>query len=175
MEKIKQTDDDRLLDYLDGKLEGAHLLQLKKDLENTSSLQVRLDELRIVHRVLAQTKLESPSPAFVNKVMQHLHSPSFSSSLSPRNGLLLLMGMLVATGMLVAMVSAGVFDQFSGMISMDKAIPVKKYLQQSLPEMSIHGKLIIQIIVGLNLVLGFIVLDRTVLKPLFQKRAGMQL
>lgn len=176
MEKIKQTDDDRLLDYLDGKLEGARLLQLKKDLEHNSFLQVRLDELRLVHRVLAQTNLESPSPAFVNKVMQHLHSPSFSSySLSPRNGLLLLVGMLVAAGMLVAMVSAGVFDQFSGMISMDKAIPVKKYLQQSLPEMSINGKLIIQIIVGLNLVLGFIVLDRTVLKPLFQKRAGMQL
>ena len=175
MEQFNRTNDDRLLDYLDGRLEGVYLQQLKKDLEASSILQSRLEELRMIHRVLAKTKLESPSPAFVTKVMQNLNAPAFSSSISPRNGLLLLTGMIVAAGMLVVMISAGVFDQFSGLVSLDQAAPVKRYFQQSLPEISINGKLIIQIIVGLNLVLGFIVLDRTVLRPLFQKRAGMYL
>ena len=175
MEEFKQEQDNRLLDYLDGKLDGARLQQLKKDLESSTPLQIRLDELRTVHRVLAQTKLESPSPAFVNRVMQNLSAPSFSSSLSPRNGLLLLTGVLVAAGMLAAMISAGVFDQFSGIISLDETAPVKKYFQQSLPSVAINGKLIIKIIVGVNLLLAFIVLDRTVLRPLFQKRAGMLL
>ena len=172
MEDFKQEEDDQLLDYLDGKLDGARLQQLKKNLESSTPLQVRLDELRTVHRVLAQTKLESPSPAFVNRVMQNLDAPLYSS-LSPRNGLLLLTGMLVAAGMLAAMISTGVFDQFSGIISLDETVPVKKYFQQSLPSVAINGKLIIKIIVGVNLVLAFIVLDRTVLRPLFQKRAGM--
>ncbi len=173
MKDSKQEDDNRLLDYLDGKLDGARLHQLKKDLESSAPLQVRLDELRTVHRVLAHTKLESPSPAFVNRIMQNLNAPSFSSSLSPRNGLLLLTGMLVAACMLAAMISAGVFDQFSGIISLDETAPVKKYFQHSLPSVAINGKLIIKIIVAVNLVLAFIVLDRTVLRPLFQKRAGI--
>ena len=33
MEKIKTVQDDQLLDYLDGKLEGPALLQLKQGLE----------------------------------------------------------------------------------------------------------------------------------------------
>jgi len=172
MEKIPTATDDRLLDYLDGKLEGTTLLQLKKELESSSSLQARLETLRVVHRVLAHTKLESPSPAFVTKVMQNLHTVSFPSALSPRNGLLLLVGVMVAAGILVAMISAGIFDHVQGMVSLEQVSPVKKYFQQSIPVISINGKLIINIIVGLNLMLAFLVLDKTVLKPFFQRRAG---
>jgi hypothetical protein len=176
MEKITTAQDDRLLNYLDGKLDGTELQQLKKELETSKLMQARLDELRIIHRVLAHTTLDTPSLAFTNKVMQNLHSRPVPSSLSPKNGLLLLLGVMVAAGMLVVMISVGVFDQISGLISLDKAIPVKNYLQQqSLPVISVNGKLMIKIIVGLNLVLAFIVLDRTVLKPFFQKRAGVQL
>jgi hypothetical protein len=175
MEKITIVQDDRLLNYLDGKLDGTELIQLKKDLESSDLLQTRLNELRIIHRVLAHTTLETPSFAFTNKVMQNLHAKPVTSYLSPRNGLLLLAGVMVAAGMLVAMISAGIFDQIGGIVSLDKAIPIKNYVQQSLPTISVNGKLLIKIIVGLNLVLVFIVLDRTVLKPYFQKRAGMQL
>ncbi len=175
METITTAQDDRLLDYLDGRLDGITLQQLRKELESSATLQKRLEELRMVHRTLAGTQMESPSPAFVNTVMQNLHKTSFSSTLSPRNGLLLLLGMTVASGLLAVMMGAGVFDQFNGSISLEQVAPVKNYIQQSLPVVAISGKLIINIMIGLNLVLGFFVLDRTVLKPFFQKRSGLML
>lgn len=175
MENITTVQDDRLLDYLDGKLEGDRLHQLKQEMESSKILQQRLEVLRSVHRVLATAKLESPSPTFVSKVMQNLNAVSFSSPLSPKNGILLLAGVMVAASILVVMLSAGIFDQLTGVISLERVPPVQKYLPQALPPFSINGKLIIKILVGLNLVLGFIVLDRTVLKPFFLRRAGMQL
>jgi hypothetical protein len=176
MEKITTAQDDRLLNYLDGKLDGTELQHLKKELESSKLLQDRLNELRIIHRVLAHTTLDTPSFAFTNRVMQNLHTRPVPSSISPKNGLLLLLGVMVAAGMLVVMISVGVFDQISGIVSLDQAAPVKKYFQQqTLPSIPVNGKLLIKIIVGLNLVLAFVVLDRTVLKPFFQKRAGLQL
>lgn len=175
MENITTVQDDRLLDYLDGRLEGAGLHHLKEELQSSEVLRKRLEELRSVHRVLATAKLESPSPAFVTKVMQNLNAVSFSSPLSPKNGILLLTGVMVAAGILAGMLSVGIFDQLTGVVSLERVAPVQKYFQQSLPPFSINVKLIIKILIGLNLVLGFIVLDRTVLKPFFQRRAGMQL
>ncbi len=174
MEKIPTALDDRLLDYLDGNLDETDLHQLKMELEKSPMVKSRLEELRLLHETLMQTRLESPSPAFTTKVMQNLHRLPFSSTLSPRNGLLLLAGMIAAAGILVVMISAGTFDQFKGMVSLKQLSPVQKYFQQSLPSFSVNGKLIINIIVGINLVLAFIILDRTILRPFFQRRAGTQ-
>jgi hypothetical protein len=178
MEKIPAPMDDKLLDYLDGRLDGAALAQLRKDLEASPALQARLESLRTVHRTLAHTKLESPSPLFVNKVMKDLHTVSFPATLSPKNGLLLVMGTMVAAGILIVMISNGFFDNANGVVnlnSLEQVSPVKKYIQQTLPTISINGKLVIDMLVGLNLVLAFLILDKTVLKPFFQKRAGVQL
>ncbi len=174
MDKFTTKQDDQLLDYLDGKMDATNLQQLKKALESSSVLQARLEALRLVHRTLSHGKLESPSPSFVSKVMMNLDNASFSSGLSPKNGLLLLMGVTVATGMLLVMLNTGIFDQFKGLVAWPQSLPAQKYLQ-SLPAVSINGKLIIDILVGLNLLLAFLVLDKTVLKPFFQKRAGVQL
>ena len=175
MEKLTKAQDDQLLDYLDGKLDVNTLPLLKDRLEGSPAMQARLEELRTVHRTLALGKLESPSSTFVNRVMINLNTTSFSTGLSPKNGLLLLLGVTVATCMLLVMLSAGVFDQFSGKVSLPDVVPAQKYLQQSLPTISINGKLLLNILVGLNLVLAFLVLDKTVFKPFFQKRAGAQL
>ena len=174
MEKIKTVQDDQLLDYLDGKLEGPALLQLKRGLADSTPLQNRLEELRLVHKALSSARLQSPSPSFVTKVMRNLHSTAFPPSLSPRNGLLLVIGVLVTAGLLVALVSAGSFDQWTGFVSLEEVTPLKEYFRVSLPTVYINGKLLIKILVGLNLGLAFIVLDRTVLKPFFQRRAGSQ-
>ncbi|NOT77072.1 MAG: hypothetical protein HOP08_19280 [Cyclobacteriaceae bacterium] len=175
MEKITTIQDDKLLNYLDGKLNELEVIQLRKELEASAVLQARLEDLRLVHRTLAHTTLDTPSMAFTNKVMLNLHSQSFPTYLSPKNGLLLLGGIIIAAGMLVVMITAGIFDQVNGPISLDKTLPVSQYFKQSLPTVSINGKLVVKIIVGLNLVLAFFILDRTVLKPFFQKRAGTQL
>ncbi len=176
MDTISKTQDDMLLNYLDGRLEGHGLSELKKELEASEPLRDRLEVLRRIHRTLAlRNNLDSPSAAFVNKVMQNLNAEPSTSMLSPRNGLLLIAGVMVATGILAFMISAGTFDQFNGIISIQKTETVQKYFQQGLPPIPIDGKLIINILIGLNLVLAFLVLDRTVLRPFFQKRAGLQL
>jgi hypothetical protein len=178
MEKIPTPIDDKLLDYLDGKLDGSALAQLRKDLEASAVLQERLESLRTIHRALAHTKLETPSPLFVGKVMKDLHSVTFPSTLSPKNGLLLLAGTMVAAGILIVMISTGFFDNANGVVNLEtleQISPAKKYIQQTLPTISINGKLVIDILVGLNMVLAFLILDKTVLKPFFQKRAGVQL
>ena len=173
MDKPTLLQDDRLLDFLDGSLEGQALLQLKTELEGSTSLRNRLEELRAVHQALSKTRLESPSPGFVSRVMKNLHSTSFTPTLSPRNGLLLILGVLVASGMLVTMVSAGSFDQWTGLISLGQSLPIKKYFQESIPTFTLNVKLLINVLIGLNLFLAFIVLDRTVLKPFFQRRSTM--
>jgi hypothetical protein len=174
MEQLTREQDDRLLDYLDGRLDGTGLAQLKKDLENSTSMNARLEELRIVHRTLAHIKLDVPSPMFTEKVMKNLHAAPPASSLSPRNGLLLLAGVVVAAGILIALMGSGVFDGFSEIVKLDGVVNVKQ-IQQTIPQVSVNGRLIMKILIGLNLALAFVVLDRTVLKPYFQKRAGLQL
>lgn len=171
MEKITITQEDNLQNYLDGKLEGPALEQLKNELASTPALVERLEELRRVHKYFQGSTLESPSSSFVGRVMSRLqNSPTYSYP-SPKNGIILVLGVIIAAGMLVGMVSAGLFDQVNGLISIEEVAPVKKYFQQSLPTISINGKLLIRILVGLNLVIAFIVLDRTVLRPFFQRRA----
>lgn len=176
MDTISKAQDDMLLHYLDGKLEGHGLSELKKELEGSEALRARLEVLRRIHRTLAlHNTLDSPSPNFVGKVMQNLNAAPSSPMLSPRNGLLLIAGVMVATGILAFMISAGTFDQFNGIISIDQTETVQKYFQQGLPAIPVDGKLMINILIALNLVLAFLVLDRTVLRPFFQKRAGLQL
>ena len=172
MEKITLPQEDSLLDYLDGKLEGAALSQLKNDLATSPTLQKRLDDLRQVHQFLNTNRLESPTPSFVENVMGGLQKLSATHFPSPRNGMLLVVGVVIAAGMLLSMVSAGFFDQFNGLISLEQIAPAKKYFQQSLPSLPVNGKLLVKILVGLNLVIAFIVLDRTVFRPFFQRRAG---
>ncbi|MBL7864738.1 MAG: hypothetical protein JNK10_07690 [Cyclobacteriaceae bacterium] len=174
MEKITTFQEDSLQDFLDGKLEGPALQQLKHELASSPALQHRLEELRRLHQSLSKQSLQSPSSGFVAQVMKNLGQVSRSAYPSPRNGIMLLLGVMVATGMLVIMISAGVFDQIGGLISLEQLSPVKKYIQPSLPSLPINGKLIIQLLVGINLILAFIVLDRTVLRPFFQRRAGNQ-
>ncbi len=174
MEQVTREQDDRLLDYLDGRLDGTGLAQLKKDLESSVIMKARLEELRVVHRTLAHIKLDMPSPMFTEKVMKNLHTAPPTSSLSPRNGLFLLAGIIVAAGILIAVMGAGAFDGFSEVVNLDKAVNVKQF-QPSIPQVSVNGRLVMKFLIGLNLALAFVVLDRTVLKPYFQKRAGLQL
>lgn len=175
MEQITGEQDNRLLDYLDGKLDGTSLAQLRKELEDSAAMRARLEQLRIVHRTLAHTKLESPSFMFTEKVMKNLHVSPPQSSMSPRNGLMLLSGIIVAAGVLIALMGSGIFDGFKETLPLDQTTQLQKYIQPSIHQISINGRMIIKLLVGLNLALAFVVLDRTVLKPYFQKRAGLQL
>lgn len=171
MERITEAQETNLQRYLDGELEGPSLQQFKEELSRSSALQVRLEQLRPVHAFLSKQSLESPSTNFVDQVMRNL-SRKVIIYPSPKNGLMLLAGVIIASGMLAAVLSAGTFDQLSGLVTVDQVEILKKYNTPSLPPVNVNGKLLMRILIGINLVLAFIVLDRTVLRPFFQRRAG---
>jgi hypothetical protein len=166
MERITEAQETNLQRYLD----GPSLQQFKEELSRSSALQVRLEQLRPVHAFLSQQSLESPSTNFVDQVMRNL-SRKVIIYPSPKNGLMLLAGVIIASGMLAAVLSAGTFDQLSGLVTVDQVEILKKYNTPSLPPVNVNGKLLMRILIGINLVLAFIVLDRTVLRPFFQRRA----
>jgi hypothetical protein len=167
----QRSQDDLLLNYLDGNLDDVRLKALKAELEKSEPMRKRLQELRMVHDVLSRQQLESPASNFVARVMSNLHNRPSAVTLSPRNGLMLVLGTSVAIGLLLLLVQAGVFNGVTRIITMPQTIPSQKYIP-NLPSVSISLKLIVNILMGLNLLLALVVLDRTVLKPYFQKRAG---
>ena len=69
------------------------------------------------------------------------------------------------------LLSAGVFDSTNTLELMDIVIQ-NKYIDinKSLPSIPFNEKMVVNIIILLNLALAFVVLDRTVLKPWFEKR-----
>lgn len=172
MDSITTSEEDNLQDFLDGNLEGPALQQLKQHLATSPALQRRLEELRQIHNHLNSQTLQTPSPVFVDRVMRNLSRAVISTQPSPKNGLMLLAGVVIASGMLAVLISAGAFDQLSGLINMEQIEPLKKYVTPALPSFSVNGKLIMKILIGINLVLAFVVLDRTVLRPYFQRRAN---
>jgi len=116
-------------------------------------MKVRLEQLRIVHRTLAHTKLEAPSAMFTEKVMKNLHvSPPQSSSrhamvVPPRRG---------DRGCRDPHGDHGLrhFDGFKETLPLNGTTQLQKYIQPSLQQISIDGRMIIKILVGLNLALA---------------------
>ncbi|MEI9918242.1 MAG: hypothetical protein WDO14_05500 [Bacteroidota bacterium] len=117
--------------------------------------------LRLIDETLRKNKLEPPSSNFTHRVMMNLHSLPVASSLSPKNGVLLLCGTILALTILTVLVSSGMFD--SAVQTID--VPQVK------TTISVDGKWIVNGLVVLNIVLAFVLLDRTILRPLFNRRA----
>jgi hypothetical protein len=171
--KLSQTQEETLLNYIDGTLSASEREKLEELMKSTPAIAARLTELRTLDESLRTVKLEQPSKNFTQMVMGKLDQyPSQSRSFSSFNGILLLAGVLVAIGIGALLVSAGVFDT-PGSIDLNQTIGPNKYIQKPLPSIPFNGKLIVNIIILLNLALAFLVLDRAVLKPWFEKRAKM--
>ena len=175
MERITQKQDDQLLHYLDGILTGKEKSELETLLAKNPHLEIRLEELRKIHSLLgSKTRLEHPSKLFTDKVMHNLDRLPVRSTLSPRNGLFLLCGVLVAVGVMTLLLSLGVFDNMSDTISLEKLPLENKFIKNPLPAIPLNGKWMINGILVLTMGLAFVLLDRTVLKPYFDKRSRMQ-
>ncbi len=170
MEKITEAQEANLQRYLDGELEGPGLQQFKEELSASAALQRRLEMIRPVHEMLGKNKLQSPSAQFVDRVMRNLSRQYLKPYPSPKNGLMLLAGVMVASGLLAVLLSAGTFDQITGIVTLKQVDILNKYQTPGIPTFNVSGKLIMKILIGVNLVLAFIVLDRTVLRPFFDRR-----
>ena len=170
MKKVSQSVDDILLDYLDGNLSRPEKEKVEQSIQNNPSWQTRLEELRLVNSILSETRIEQPSKSFTDGVMNHLHQYPVQTGFSIRNGILLLMMVLVTIGIATVLVSTGAFDNTTTSIDLNQMEVSKKFIKTPLPSLEFNGKLIVNIIIILNLALAWIVLDRTILKPFFQRR-----
>lgn len=169
MKKIPQDLDDKLLDYLDGKLTSSERQSFETLLHHDAGLQTRLDEFRAVNTLMRQIKPEQPSINFTGRVMGGLDaSPVRSNSL--RGRILLIFGVLLTTGIAAALISMGTFDNATSHVDLNVMKIPKQYINTPLPSFSIDGKLLVNCIIFLNLAIVFVVLDRLILKPYFQRR-----
>jgi len=176
MEKISIANDDSLLSYLDGTLEARESKRIEEQIQQSVELKRRLEELRAVH-VFLQNKnvLLSPSRNFTQRVLGNLDSFKYPQTISPKNGMLLLGGIVVAIGITLSLISSGSFDSVSTPLSLND-LPIKKeWIKNSLPAFSINPKQVMKVIMILATGLAFVLLDRTILRPMFARRSKMQL
>lgn len=170
MDKVSQESDDLLLRYIDGTLSASERKAVDDEIEKSEILRKRLEQLQSTHSMLRARKLEQPSKNFTQLVMAGLSQYPRSASFPIRNSILLLAGVLLVVIIASVLVPAGVFDGISTTIDLNKVDLPKKYVERTLPSISLDGKLMVNVIIIVNLVLGWIVLDRAILKPIFQRR-----
>jgi anti-sigma factor RsiW len=171
MNRLTQAQEDILLDYLDGNIAGTEKARLEDELRVNALLRSRLDELRSVHTIFQHTTLEQPTRDFTDRVMQKLDTAPAPtpSRWSIRNAIFLLIGVLTAIGAASLLIASGVFDGTTSISLDDSALP-QTIIKQNLPALTLHGKLIVNIIIMLNIIVGWILLDRAILRPYFQRR-----
>jgi len=167
---MENITDDRLLNFIDGTISEAEREHMKKLINSNTEMKKRVEELQAIHNFLQrQNRIENPSKKFTDKVMSGLHARSAFTFLSPRNGLLLLAGLMVASGLAIIMVSTGSF-QWHIFFNLEQ-IPFKNNWMKLPTSIPIDLKLTVKLFVMVNIVIGFVLLDRTILRPIFQKRA----
>jgi anti-sigma factor RsiW len=155
---------------MDGGLKGIEKENIEQLLKSSPALQARLEELRKLDADLRTIKIEQPSKNFTQRVMSKLDQYPLRSNMTFRNSIFLLAGVLVAVGVGSLLVAGGVFDGTSTIDLNQTIVPVNKYIEKPLPTFNFNGKLMVNIIILLNLALAFVVLDRAILKPWFEKR-----
>ena len=176
MEKISTSNDDSLLNYLDGTLDVHETKRIEEQIQQSADLKRRLEELRAIHVILQRKGiLEIPSKNFTQRVLNNLDSFKYPQTISPKNGLLLLGGIVVAVGITLSLISSGSFDSVSTPLSLNE-LPIKKeWIKNPLPTFSLNVKQVMKVIMILATGLSFVLLDRTILRPLFARRSKMQL
>jgi len=161
----------KLLEYIDGTLPAAETKALEQELKKDIALRVKLNELRENHAALRTSlPLEQPSRDFTLKIMGNLHqAPLPQPGQSIRKSILLLAGALIAAVGTAILVASGLFDTVTTTLDLNAVKPAD-LVKDTMPTLNINGRILINAVVIANIIIAFIVLDRTVLKPLFQKR-----
>jgi anti-sigma factor RsiW len=173
MNKLSPAQEEELLRYLDGELDPTQKINMEAEIQHSSILKQRLEELQLIRSVLLRKAiLETPSKNFTMKVMEGLDAQPVRSLFSPRKGLLLLLGIIIASAISLMLLTNGVFDQTSTSLVVDAAPIKNKWIQDTTFSIPFNGKILVNGIIFLNLGLALMLLDRTILRPFFQKRAS---
>jgi len=163
MGKLSSAKEEQLLRYLDGELDAAEKIKLDTEIQSSSLLKTRLNELETVRSFLIhRATLEIPSRNFTQKIMERLDAQPVIS----------LYGVIIASGILVTLTTYGVFDQTSTSLILDTSPLRNKWMQDVSLSIPFNGKILMNGIIFLTLGLALILLDRTILRPLFQRRTS---
>lgn len=128
------------------------------------------DELNAIDRYLKSVRIEQPSGNFTQHVMSNLHRASATAlGLPSRNKMLMLAGILVTIGIAILLLAGGAFESVTT-ITVDQEILPNNQIREYIPTIPFNGKLVINIVILMNLALAFMILDRAVLKPWFERR-----
>jgi hypothetical protein len=169
MTQLSPEREEQLLRYLDGDLATDEKAELEKQLELSVEMKTRLKELQTVtHYLQRKGQLETPPRNFTQRVMESLDKLPVRAA-HYRNGLLLLCGILIASGIALWLLSYGVFD---GSVTTLEVDVKNKWIPNPTFSIPFNAKILVNGIIFLNLALALVLLDRTVLKPLFQKRTS---
>jgi hypothetical protein len=168
MEKLPAHIEEQLRRYLDDTLTPEERSAFWKSLDGNQSLKRYIETIVATDELLRDSELLTPSKNFTAQVMDKLHQYPQSAPAPIRNGLLLLAGVLIILAASIISLTAGVFDNQT--INFGQLSIAERYLQRSLPAIALDAKLLVNIILLLNLAIGFVVFDRAVLRPYFQRR-----
>jgi anti-sigma factor RsiW len=160
--------DERLWHYLDGLLTPAEKAEVEREIQRSPELRQRLEALRQVTHYLRTGKMEEPSRNFTNSVMGNLHRQMLPGGLSPRNGLLLLLGIVVALLSISFLMGKGSYDSQT-LVPLDQ-LNAPGQVMPDLPSFHVNAKWIISALMVVAMGLAFVVLDQTVLRPFLKKR-----
>lgn len=161
---------DALGRYLDGTQNEAEKAWLEELQAQDAGVKQSIEDLDTIHQVLQAEGVMRPSAQFTQRVMAALEPMPQTSPLPVRRvwrSMALLAGVLAVTGIIVTWLSS---DMFAGVAVQQVGVPYAD--QWNLPHWSfaIKEKWLLYPIIAINMVLGWILLDRTILKPLFQHR-----
>lgn len=170
--KTSEDFDIKLLEYVDGALSENEKRAFEEILNNNVLLKARYDALRMMEGAIRAEQPLSPSRNFTRNVMANLHTAPAPGQGSTLNGLFLLGGVILLVIICTVLLSSGIFDAATTTIDLNQINLFKDYINPSLPSVGLHMKTIINCIIFLNLVIALLVFDRSVLKPLFQRRVN---
>jgi len=168
MKKIPENISQLLQQYLDKQLSETQAREVENLLESNEAVRNTFDRLQIVDGFLKNQPLQEPSKNFTDSVMNRLDSYPATRSFSLRNGIFLLVGVLLLTAIASVLISLGVFDTTDS-LNLNNVISTN-YLKRDLPTIPFDGTLIMNVLIIINLAIAFVVLDKAVLKPWFEQR-----
>lgn len=171
MKKISQEIEEKLLDYIDGLLSPEESVRIEKIIHTDDLVKKRFDALTEADRILRRTSLQQPSLQFTQKVLDRLNDQPEKSPVSIKKSIYLLAGIIVTIAISTLLVAAGVFDGTTS-LDLNTVVIENNYIKQTLPSIQFDGKTVVNIIIVLNIIIAFIVLDRTILKPWFERRSS---
>lgn len=170
MERITEKQRDLLSQYVDGTLSAEERKSVDITLQTSEPMREHLSLLNLIGQTLKEKRPEPLAKNFTEQVMINLLEYPISTPSSLRNGIFLLIGVLLAVGVALVLVGKGVFDATLTSLDPSGFEVTRRLLKNPIPTISLSGKLLVNCIIILNIALSWIVLDRTILKPLFQRR-----